>query len=218
MNGDRDLRPRSAGDELGGVVAGADALEAGAGVEGGLDAETGLDADTGLVAETGLRVGDTVLRGLAAERRLRATVPGAGEDVDAEAGVPTTRAGAEAGGARTLPALLLSASLSPAVRGAFRRTRRAGVSVAPAGVVRGNEDVDFRAVCLVLRGPLAFCPSAPTPRAISAMPLSSVILEALPSSSSSSSLSAKSPGGGRARLTRPEPTLALGPGSRARIL
>ena len=216
MNGDRDLRPRSAGDELGGVVAGADALEAG--VDGGLDAETGLDTETGLAAETGLRVGDTLLRGLAAGRRLRATVPGAGEDVDAEAGVPTARAdaGAEAGGARTLPALLLSASLSPAVRGAFRRTRRAGVSVAPV-VVRGN--VDFRAVCLVRRGPLAFCPSAPTPRAISAMPLSSVNLDALPSSSSSSSLSAKSPGGGRARLTRPaEPTLALGPGSRARML
>ena len=208
------MRPRSAGDELGGVVAGADALEAG--VDGGLDAETGLDTETGLAAETGLRVGDTLLRGLAAGRRLRATVPGAGEDVDAEAGVPTARA--DAGGARTLPALLLSASLSPAVRGAFRRTRRAGVSVAPVPVVvRGN--VDFRAVCLVRRGPLAFCPSAPTPRAISATPLSSVNLEAFPSSSSSSSLSAKSPGGGRARLTRPaEPTLALGPGSRARML
>jgi hypothetical protein len=208
LNGDRGLRPRS-GDELGGV-------EAFAGVEGGLEAEAGLEVEGGLAAETGLRVGDVVLRGLAAGRRLRATVTGAGEEVDTEAGVPIPGAG---GGARTLPALLLSASLSP-VRGALRRTRRAGVSVVPAVVVAGRGNVDFRAVCLVRRGPLAVCPIAPTPRAISAMPLSSVNLEALPSSSSSSSLSAKSPGGGRARLTRPvlEPALALGRGSRARML
>ncbi len=208
LKGDRGLRPRDPGDESGGEAAVAAAAGvAGAGVEGAL------------AVETGLRVGDGVLRGFVAGRRLReANAAGAGEDADADAGVPTT-ADVEAGGALTLPALLLSASLSLAPRGALMRTRAlAGVSVVAAA-----DALDFLATALVLRGPLAFCPIAPTPRAISAIPLSSVYLEALPSSSSSSSsLSVRSPGGGRARLTRPppvlEPALGPGPGSRARML
>jgi hypothetical protein len=204
LNGDRGLRPRSPGDESGGeaeVAAGAAFFEVEAGVEGALEAEEG-----------GLRVGDTVLRGFVAGRRLR------GADEDADAGVPT----ADTGGALTLPALLLSASLSPARVGTLMRTRAlAGVTVAEAAAAAATaarDEVDFRAVCLVLA--MGRLPIAPTPRAISAMPLSSVILEAL--SSSSSSLSATSPGGGRARFTRPppvlEPALGLGPGRRVRIL
>jgi len=111
------LRPRS---ELGGEVA---AVEAGAGVEGAL------------AAETGLRVGDAVLRDFAAGRRLRALTAAAGEDVDADAGVPVAGVDA-AGGEPTLPALLLSASLSPA-RGALMRTRaRAGVSMVVVAAAR----------------------------------------------------------------------------------
>ena len=160
-----------------------------------------------------MRVGDAaaLLRGFVAGRRLREAIAaaGAGEDAGADDG----------GGGGAL--MLLSASLSPARGGAIMRTRaRAGVS-ALAVVAAGG--LDFLAVALVLRGPLPFCPMAPTPRAISAMPLSSVYREALPSSSSSSSsLSAKSPGGGRARLARTPPVLELargpGPGSRARTL
>ena len=129
-----------------------------------------------------------VLRDLAPERRLRE------EEAGAEAGAPA------------LPALLLSASLS-GTRGVRMRTRaRAGVDdVAAAAAALGFA----RALPLPA---LPFWPSAPTPRAISAMPVSSVPSEPPWSSSATSS----SPSDGRARLR----LLVLAPtaGRRARTL
>ena len=151
--------------------------------------------------------GVAALRGLASERRRPRR----------EAGVTAATAGAF-----TLSALSLSPSLSCTERGAWTRTRgrprpRLGVGV---GV-----DVDIPAANISALGfafaralplPLLFGPSEPTPRAISAMPVSPV-----PSEPPSSSSPPASTGGGRARLARPL-VLALAPalvvGIRARML
>lgn len=163
-----------------------------------------------------------VLRGLASERRLR---------LGPEAGVTGT-----AGAAFTLSALLLPPpSLScprprperPERGGARTRTRDRDCDRPRAGVLAGV-DVAVAAAPIIIISALGFAralplvlvvlfgPSAPTPRAISAMPVSSV-----PSEPPSSLLS--SSGGGRARLVRPlalapAPVPAVAFGSRARML
>ena len=141
---------------------------------------------------------NAVLRGLASERRLRR-----------EAGVAGTA------GVFMLSALLLPQSLSWSERGAWTRARardfgrprpRAGVDVAAAVTVSA---IGFARTTLPLSLllPLLFGPCALMPRAISAMPVSSV-----PSVRSSSSSPLPSSAGERARLARPlllAPALAL---------
>ena len=123
---------------------------------------------------------DAALRGLASERRLRR-----GAGVAGTAGV------------FTLSALLLVPSLSWSERGAWTRGRpRAGVDVAVA--VTASALGFARALPLPLLLLLLFGSSAPTPRAISAMPVSSV-----PSVPPSSLSPSPSSAGERARLARP---------------
>ena len=129
---------------------------------------------------------DAALRGLASERRLRR-----GAGVAGTAGI------------FTLSALLLPPSLSWSERGAWTRGRprdfgrpRAGVDVAAA--VTASALGFARALPLPLPLLLLFGSSAPTPRAISAMPVSSV-----PSVPPSSLSPSPSSAGERARLARP---------------
>jgi len=153
---------------------------------------------------------DAALLGLAFERRL------------------WREAGVEVGAGGALP--LLPTSLSCSKAGTWTRTRdrgrprpRAGVDAGVAvGTVSAALGFGARALLLLslllLSLPLAFGLSASTPRAISAIPVSSVPLET-PSSSSPSPSSA----GGRARLARPlvlapAPARSFGFANRARML
>ena len=158
---------------------------------------------------------DAALRGLASERRL-------------------CRGEARVAVAATVGALALLLLTPPSLsccseRGTWTRTRdrehprpRPGVDVDVAAAAISALDFGARALPLPLPLPLSllllFEPSAPTPRAISAMPVSPV--PSVPPSSSSPSPSSAV---GRARLARPlvlapAPAVGFTLGSRARIL